>query len=117
MQVAIFGLGYVGFTAACCVASEGHRVIGIDVSKEKVRKIGDGIPPIIEPGVEEMLQKGLADGLIKADTGINGHLDQTDIAIVCVGTPSAADGSHEMHYIIEVTRQIAAAIDPKRTIP
>lgn len=117
MQVAIFGLGYVGFTAACCIASEGHHVIGIDVSDKKIRTIQNRIPPIIEPGVEEMLQRGLANGLIQVDTGINGHLKQADIAIVCVGTPSAADGSHEMHYIIDVTRQIAAAIDPNREVP
>lgn len=117
MQVVIFGLGYVGFTAACCIASEGHRVIGIDVSEKKVRTIMGGTSPIVEPGVEEMLRKGLAEGLIQADTRINGHLDEADLAIVCVGTPSAADGSHDMHYIIEVTRQIAGAIDKNRTRP
>ena len=117
MQVVIFGLGYVGFTAACCIASEGHRVIGVDVSEKKVNTILGGVSPIVEPGVEEMLQKGLAAGLIHADTRINGHLNDADLAIVCVGTPSAADGAHDMHYIIEVTRQIAEAVDPKRTTP
>lgn len=117
MQVVIFGLGYVGFTAACCIASEGHRVIGIDVSENKVNTILSGVSPIVEPGVEEMLKKGLADGLIHADVRISSHLQDADLAIVCVGTPSAADGSHNMNYIIEVTRQIAAAVDPKRTTP
>ena len=98
MQVVIFGLGYVGFTAACCIASEGHRVIVIDVSEKKVKTILDGVSPIVEPGVSEMLTKGLSDGLIHADVRINGHLDTADLAIVCVGTPSAADGSHDMHY-------------------
>ena len=117
MQVVIFGLGYVGFTAACCIASEGHRVIGIDVSENKVNTILSGVSPIVEPGVEEMLKKGLADGLIHADVRISSHLQDADRAIVCVGTPSAADGSHNMNHIIEVTRQIAAAVDPKRTTP
>lgn len=117
MQVVIFGLGYVGFTAACCIASEGHRVIGIDVSENKVNTILSGVSPIVEPGVEEMLKQGLADGLIHADVRISSHLQNADLAIVCVGTPSAADGSHNMNYIIEVTRQIAAAVDPKRTTP
>ena len=117
MHVVIFGLGYVGFTAACCIASEGHRVTGIDVSENKVRTILGGTPPIVEPGVGEMLKKGLADGLIHADVRINGHLDDADIAIVCVGTPSAADGSHDMKYIIDVTRQIAGAVKKDRAKP
>ncbi len=97
MQVVIFDLGYVGFTAACCIASEGHRVVGIDVSEGKMNSILAGASPILEPGVDEMLAKGLADGLIHADTHINGHLDEADLAIVCLGTPSAPDGSHNMH--------------------
>ena len=88
MKVVIFGLGYVGFTAACCIASEGHSVVGVDVSEKKVRTILGGTSPIVEPGVEDMLKKGLADGLIHADVRINGHLDDADMAIVCVGTPS-----------------------------
>ncbi len=114
MKITIFGLGYVGFTAACCIASEGHHVTGIDVSEKKVQAILDGKSPIIEPGVDEMLADGLAKGLITAGTAIGDHLDDCDLAIVCVGTPSAADGSHNMGYIADVTRQIAAAIKPDR---
>ncbi len=109
VKVVVFGLGYVGFTAACCIASEGHHVIGIDVSQKKVSAIRDGISPIVEPGVDELLQSGLAAGLISATTSINGHLDGADLAIVCVGTPSASDGSHNMGYVAEVSRQIAQA--------
>lgn len=114
MNITIFGLGYVGFTAACCIASEGHKVTGIDVSDKKVAAILSGKSPIIEPGVDEMLTDGLAKGLIGASTSIGDHLDDCDLAIVCVGTPSAADGSHNMGYIADVTRQIAAAVKPDR---
>ena len=107
MKVVIFGLGYVGFTAACCIASEGHSVVGIDVSDKKVKSILDGRSPIVEPGLDEMLTDGLAKGLITADTTIGDHLAEADLAIVCVGTPSAADGSHNMGYIADVSRQIA----------
>jgi len=102
MHITIFGLGYVGFTAACCIASEGHHVTGIDVSEKKVADILAGRSPIIEPGVD----------------AIGDHLDECDLAIVCVGTPSAADGSHNMGYIADVTRQIAAALksDRKKTL-
>ena len=118
MNITIFGLGYVGFTAACCIASEGHKVTGIDVSETKVAAILAGKSPIIEPGVDAMLTDGLAKGLIGADTSIGDHLDDCDLAIVCVGTPSAADGSHNMGYIADVTRQIAASLkaDRKKTL-
>lgn len=117
MKVVIFGLGYVGFTAACCVAREGHRVVGIDVSAKKVAAIRAGHAPIVEPGVADLLQSGLASGRIAADTEIGTHLDDADLAIVCVGTPSGPDGAHNMAYIADVTRQIAAAVDPARTTP
>ncbi len=110
MRVAIFGLGYVGFTAACCIASEGHHVCGIDVSPAKVEAIRAGRSPIIEPGLDELLAAGLEKGLITADTSIGANLDGADLAIVCVGTPSAADGSHNMGYIADVSRQIARAL-------
>lgn len=110
MKIVVFGLGYVGFTATCCIASEGHQVLGIDVSAKKVQAIREARAPIVEPGVEEMLQGGLAKGLIGADTVISDHLDDAGLAIVCVGTPSAADGSHNMTYIADVSRQIAQAL-------
>ena len=117
MKIAIFGLGYVGFTAMCCIASEGHTVIGLDVSETKVNQINAGKSPITEPGVGELLIDGIAAGRISASTEIGHHLDDCDIAIVCVGTPSAPDGSHNMTYIAEVTRQIAKAISLDRTTP
>ncbi|MDO1582790.1 nucleotide sugar dehydrogenase [Rhizobium oryzicola] len=110
MKVAVFGLGYVGFTAMCCIATEGHVVVGFDVSEKKVLGIRSGQPPIIEDGLEELLQAGLAKGLISAHTKIGNRLDDIDLAIVCVGTPSAPDGSHNMTYIAEVSRQIATAL-------
>ena len=117
MKIAIFGLGYVGFTAACCIASEGHHVVGIDVSEKKVKSILEGVSPIVEPGVAEMLTDGLGKGLITAATAIGDHLDAADLAIVCVGTPSAPDGSHNMGYIADVSRQIAQAVAPGRAKP
>ncbi len=117
MKVAIFGLGYVGFTAMCCIAKEGHDVIGFDVSEKKVNQINQGISPITEPGVDELLREGLEAGRISAHTEIKNHIHDCDMAIVCVGTPSAPDGSHNMSYIAEVTRQIAAAVNRDRTSP
>lgn len=117
MKVAIFGLGYVGCTAAACITHQGHSVVGIDVSTAKVDLIAAGQSPIREPEVDDMLAAAHADGRLTASTTIGDTLDDTDIAIVCVGTPSGADGSHNMGYIVAVTRSIAAAIRPDRTRP
>ena len=115
MKVAIFGLGYVGCTAAACISSQGHDVVGIDVSEAKVNLIRTGRSPIHEPGIGELLAASHAAGRLSAYTDLADHLDDADIAIVCVGTPSGPDGAHNMSYIVQVTRAIAASIKAERT--
>ncbi len=110
MKVVIFGLGYVGFTAMCCIASQGHTVVGIDVSEKKVRQINSGQSPIVEPGIAEMLTDARAADRLTAVTAIDDHLADADVAIVCVGTPSGPDGALNMGFIADVSRQIASAL-------
>ena len=93
MKIAIFGLGYVGFTAACCMSAQGHSVLGIDVNARKVADILAGISPILEPGVDAMLAEGLRCGLIDAACEAGARLGDCDMAIVCVGTPSSAEAA------------------------
>ena len=62
MKVAIFGLGYVGFTAACCISSEGHEVVGMDVSDAKIADVNEGRPQCEEPGLAELMREGAAKG-------------------------------------------------------
>lgn len=114
MKIAVFGLGYVGFTAMCCMAKEGHYVAGVDPNEAKVRDINENRAPIIEPGVDELLQQGLEAELISAHMSPELALDGADMAIVCVGTPSAPDGSHDMRYIADVSRQIASVLTKDR---
>lgn len=109
MKIVIFGIGYVGLTSAACLIRDGHEVVGVDVSAGKVADVNAGRSPIFEPGLEDLLAQGVREGRLSATQDIGQHLDSADIAIVCVGTPSAADGSHNMGYIAEVSRQIAIA--------
>lgn len=113
MQIVIVGLGYVGVTAAACLATTGHEVIGVDVNEHKVNEIRNGSSPIIEPNVGEMIAKAVENGTITAQA-VMPDLTETDIVIVCVGTPSAPDGSHNMGFIAESARQIAAAIQNRK---
>lgn len=117
MQIAIYGLGYVGLTAAACLAKSGHKVIGIEVSEAKVADLKAGRCPIAEPGLPELLSEGLKNNLFDVRQSAGDVINECDMAIVCVGTPSGADGSHNMTYISEVSRQIAAAITTNRPQP
>jgi GDP-mannose 6-dehydrogenase len=117
MRIAVFGLGYVGFTTLCCLASEGHETLGFDVNGSKVAGINRGVAPIIEPGLSEMLQSGLAAKRISAFTDAKDKLDSCDVAIVCVGTPSGPDGAHDMRFVAEVSRQIALLVRRDRPKP
>lgn len=117
MKVAIFGLGYVGCTGAACITSQGHQVVGIDVSAAKVADINAGLSPIVEPGINNLLATAHAEGRLSATTEIGDTLDDADLAIVCVGTPSGPDGAHNMSYIAQVTRAIAKAVKADRASP
>lgn len=110
MKVVVCGLGYVGFTASCCIASQSHEVLGIGVSEKMAGAIREGRTSIMEPAVQQMPQDGLAKRLFRADTVIAHHLDDADLAIVFVGTPAAGAGSHNMAHIADVSRQIAQAL-------
>jgi len=117
LKIAIFGLGYVGCTAVGCITSQGHEVIGIDVSDAKVSAINAGQSPVHEPGLPELIATARAEGRLSASREIGDRLDDCDIAIVCVGTPSGVDGAHNMSYIAQVTRAIAEAVKPDRAAP
>lgn len=109
MYVAVMGLGYVGCVTAACLADAGHQVIGIDPAADKVAAINDGRAPIVEPGLGELVSKNRAVGRMSASTQIDA-MDWVDVAIVCVGTPSAASGELNLDYVKAVAQQIAARL-------
>lgn len=117
MKIAIFGLGYVGSTATGCIASQGHTIVGVDVSEAKVAALNAGRAPVYEPGLDELIATAHADGRITAVSRLTDELEDCDIAIVCVGTPSGVDGAHNMSFIAQVTRSIAVALKPGRAAP
>ena len=117
MKIAIFGLGYVGLTAACCLASQGHDILGIDVNPDKLEQLRSGRSPIVEPGLDDLLANALAEGRFEAAADLDGRLVECDMAIVCVGTPSLPSGAHDMSFITQVSRQIAEAVDADRRDP
>jgi GDP-mannose 6-dehydrogenase len=116
MKVAVFGLGYVGLTAAGCLVRQGHHVVGFDPSEVKCKQINTGKSPIFEPDLDDLLALGLREGRLSAAPRPGLELDDCDLAIVCVGTPSLASGAHNMTYIAEVAREIGQ-LTRRRTRP
>ena len=118
MRVTVFGLGYVGVVTAACLADDGHVVVGVDVNEEKVDLLADGVAPIIEPGVEDALRTATRDGRITATTDAVAGLEGADVAMVCVGTPSAPSGAVDLTAVRSVTTAVADALEASgRTIP
>ena len=110
LQIAILGLGYVGTTTAACLVKDGHRVLGVDINPDKIESIGQGRSPVVEPGVEALLQDGVARGLVRSASSIDPYIEELDLVIICVGTPSRADGKLDLTHLLEVSRQLGRAV-------
>ncbi|MEM9655975.1 MAG: nucleotide sugar dehydrogenase [Actinomycetota bacterium] len=110
MNVAVFGLGYVGSVTAACLASLGHRVIGVDTNGTKVDLINQGRSPVAEPGIGEMITAATDDGLLTATLDPTEAVAGSDVALVCVGTPSRPNGDIDLAYLENVSRNIGAAL-------
>jgi GDP-mannose 6-dehydrogenase len=110
MNVAVFGLGYVGCVSAACLARNGHTVIGVDVNDEKVAMINAGRSPIVEPGLDDLLRSVVAAGALRATTSAAAATEATDLALICVGTPSTAHGQPSFDAIRRVGHDIGRAI-------
>ncbi|MCK9384040.1 MAG: UDP-glucose/GDP-mannose dehydrogenase family protein [Nevskia sp.] len=114
MHVSIFGMGYVGAVCAACLADRGHQVIGVDISQFKVDLINQGRSPIVEPGLEALLTKGVASGLLRATRDTVDAIINSQLTMICVGTPSKKSGDLDLSYIEAVAREIGAVIRHKR---
>ncbi|HEY8053048.1 MAG TPA: nucleotide sugar dehydrogenase [Steroidobacteraceae bacterium] len=112
-SISVFGLGYVGCVSAACFASEGHRVIGVDVSGAKVEQINAGRSTIVEEGIASLVAEGVAAGRLSATTDVREAVLGSNISLVCVGTPSRPNGSLDLAYVVRVSQQIGAALRHK----
>src|ERR1700754_3710795 len=109
-RVAVFGLGYVGSVSAACLASRGHSVIGVDVSSEKVDMVNQGRSTVIEERIGDIVAEQVKAGRLCATTDTARAVADTDIALVCVGTPSASNGSLSTVYLERVSEEIGAVL-------
>jgi len=110
MKVSVFGVGYVGTVLAACMAEEGHEVIAVDISAEKVRSINAGETPISEPGVPALIQRAVLAKRLRATTDACDAILSTELSFVCVGTPSLHNGNLDLRYVLQACEDIARAI-------
>ena len=108
-RVAVLGLGYVGSVTAACLAHLGHHVVGTDRDEYKVASIQAGRAPFYEPGLAELIQEGRSSGRLSATTLLEPAIQQAEIALICVGTPSERNGDLGLDQLRRVFGEIAAA--------
>ena len=113
MRISIFGLGYVGAVCAACLSDAGHEVIGVDVSPIKVDLTNRGKAPVVEPGLEAILERQVGLGRLRATSDTEDAVRNTDITMICVGTPSRKNGSLDLRYIKKVCKGIGKAMRDK----
>jgi GDP-mannose 6-dehydrogenase len=110
MNIAIFGLGYVGSVSAACLAAAGHRIVGVDVDQHKLDLVRQGRSPITEPGLDDLLGTALREGRLSVTDSAESALEDADLSLICVGTPSRRNGSLEMLFLERVVESIGAAL-------
>lgn len=115
MKLSVFGLGYVGCVSAACFAKEGHEVIGVDVNLTKVGLINRGESPIVEAGIDLLIREMVGKGALRAVTNSAEAIHLSDVSLICVGTPSNANGSLDLTYVRRVCEEIGAALKGKPT--
>jgi GDP-mannose 6-dehydrogenase len=114
MKISIFGLGYVGAVISGCFSKAGHTVLGVDTDQHKVDLINKGQPPIIEADLEELIQAGVKSGLIHATTDAAKAIHDSEISMICVGTPSKQNGELDLKFVARVCENIGAVLKEKK---
>ena len=122
-RIAVVGTGYVGLTTGACLARLGHDVVCGDVDEDKVKELNKGQIPIVEAGLEQLVQDGLKSGNLRFVVGAARAAEAAEFVYLCVPTPQGADGSADLSYIQSAAREIAPVLDEgaivvnKSTVP
>jgi len=123
MKICIFGAGYVGLVAAACFAESGNSVITVDIDRERIEGLKQGIIPIYEPGLKEMILRNQAEGRLSFTADMEEAVKTSLVCFIAVGTPPGEDGSADLKYVLSVARDIGRAMNgfkiivDKSTVP
>jgi len=123
MKIVIVGTGYVGLVTGACLAEVGVNVICVDVHKQKIENLKNGILPIFEPGLETIVKSNYSKGRLQFSTSLSESVKGAQVAFIAVGTPPGEDGSADLKYVLQVADTIGSCIDEytivvtKSTVP
>lgn len=113
MRISIFGLGYVGAVSLACLARDGHAVIGVDIDAAKLELIRTGKTPVVEEGMVDLMATVAASGRVSVTTDVIQAVTNSDLSLICVGTPSAPNGSQDQSAILNLARDLGRAMRGK----
>ena len=113
MRISIFGLGYVGAVSLACLARDGHEVIGVDVDPAKLSLIREGKTPVVEEGMVDLMAKVVGNGNVSVTSDVREAVLGSDISLICVGTPSAPNGSQDQGAMLRVAHDIGRILRDK----
>jgi UDPglucose 6-dehydrogenase len=110
-NITVIGVGYVGLVTGTCFADLGNRVVALDISEEKIRSLENGVMPIYEPGLAEVVERNVRAGRLQFTTSYEDALKDAEFVFVCVGTPSGVDGEADLQYVRQAAESIAHVMD------
>lgn len=113
MKISIFGLGYVGAVSLACLARDGHQVIGVDIDPTKLRQIQEGRTPVVEEGMVDLLESVVSSGRVTVTSDVQRAVRESDLSMICVGTPSAANGSQDQSAVPRIAADLGRAMTTK----
>ena len=116
MKITVIGTGYVGLVAGACLADMGNDVICVDNNEDKLRKLEQGIIPIYEPGLEELVKSNVAENRLRFTSNIDNAVKESEVCFIAVGTPQGEDGSADLQYVLGVAKEIAKAMNGYKVI-
>lgn len=116
MKVCVVGTGYVGLVAGTCLAEMGNNVICVDNDLKKLSKLEEGIVPIYEPGLEELIKVNVAEGRLKFSSDLTASVQKSTVCFIAVGTPQGEDGSADLKYVCQVAEGIGKALNGYKVI-
>jgi GDP-mannose 6-dehydrogenase len=110
MNVVVVGLGYVGAVTAACLSKLGHTVVGVDIDPHKLEPLEQGVSPIVEPGLDELVAAGRESGRLRVSSDLAGSAEDADLVLVSVGTPARSDGTVDLGFVERVTEELGAVL-------
>lgn len=116
MNVGIVGTGYVGLVQGVVLSDFGMNVLCMDISEDKIKLLQQGISPIYEPGLSELMQKNINAGRLKFTTDIKKTVENSEVIFIAVGTPAQEDGSADLHYVMDVAHNISMCMNSYKVI-